>query len=110
VVGNNAVAAQSALRTLEHQGYVGCIHTLSLQGPVEDAASRIVALARQELSAAAQRPHADGERGSGGHRFVILGGETTVNFSAAQGAAGKGGRCSHMALLVARALRGVPNW
>ena len=113
VVGNNALAAQVALRCLEQLGYVSRIETLSLQGPVEEAAALIVALARGELSAAAQGPQATpaGEEGSKvAHRCVILGGETTVRLSGGAGAAGKGGRCSHMALLVARALSGVPGW
>jgi glycerate 2-kinase len=113
VVGNNALAAQVALRSLEQRGFVGRIETLSLQGPVEEAAAHIVALARSELSAAAQDTPASlaGEAGSEvAHRCVILGGETTVRLSGGAGAAGKGGRCSHMALVVARELSGVPGW
>lgn len=110
VVGSNAVAAQAALRRLEQEGYSCRVHTLGLQGPVEDAAAQIVDLARLELSTAAQRRHGDGGERGRGYRCVILGGETTVKFAAATGAAGRGGRCSHMALLVARALSGVPDW
>jgi glycerate-2-kinase len=71
----------------------------TLGGDVEAAAAQVVAVARSELAV-------------GGPRCVILAGETTVQFggAVAAGTVGKGGRCSHMALLVAQALSGVPNW
>ena len=99
VVGSNRIAAEEALRNLAHHGYAGRVHTLSLVGDVEGAAARVAAVAHSELAL-------------GGPRCVILAGETTVQFgrAVAAGAAGKGGRCSHMALLVAQALSGVPNW
>jgi hypothetical protein len=99
VVGSNRIAAQEALRNLTEHGYAGRVHTLSLVGDVEAAAAQVVAVARSELAV-------------GGPRCVILAGETTVQFggAVAAGTAGKGGRCSHMALLVAQALSGVPNW
>ena len=37
-------------------------------------------------------------------------GETTVKFGQGGLGSGKGGRCSHMALLVARHLSGLDNW
>lgn len=99
VVGSNRIAAEEALRNLAEHGYAGRVHTLSLVGDVEEAAARVVSVAHSELALC-------------GPRCVILAGETTVQFgrAVAVGAAGKGGRCSHMALLVAQALSGVPNW
>lgn len=110
VVGNNTLAADEALRDLLLQGYQGHVHTVSLVGDVEQAAQQVVELARHELAAATL----DARGGSTGlGRCVILAGETTVKFghgADAGAASGKGGRCSHMALLVSRALSGVPNW
>lgn len=42
VIGNNRLAAQEALRNLEHAGYMGRVHTLSLVGDVEEAAMQVV--------------------------------------------------------------------
>ena len=105
VIGNNELAANTALQTLQDSGYVGHVHTVSLVGDVEEVAAQVVEVARRALD--------DCERECGGGPLcVILAGEATVRFGggANRGKPGKGGRCSHMALLVARALSGVPDW
>ena len=110
VIGNNRLAAQEALRNLEHAGYMGRVHTLSLVGDVEEAAMQVVEITRSELAAinayangAAHPPHQ--------RRCVILAGETTVKVAVGQGSVGgKGGRCTHMALRVAQLLARVPHW
>ena len=108
VIGNNGLAADAARRHLQqHGGYDGRIHTLTLAEPVEEAADLVAHLVRQELAACKDGNAGQGKRQS---RCLILAGETTVKLGGAGGISGKGGRCSHMALLVARALRGQADW
>jgi len=101
VLGNNRLAAHEALQLLRREGYQGHVDTVSLEGDVEEAAARVARLASALLapsSALATKT------------CVILAGETTVKFGQGGLGSGKGGRCSHMALLVARHLRGLDNW
>jgi hypothetical protein len=100
-------------------------HTTRTRVCAEQAAEEVTALARNEIAAAAAAVQASNAGNAGeavAHkRCVILAGETTVVMSksgtrkegahaSASPTGGKGGRCSHMALLVARALRDEPHW
>mmetsp|Transcript_35941 Transcript_35941/g.112402 ORF Transcript_35941/g.112402 Transcript_35941/m.112402 type:complete len:460 (-) Transcript_35941:557-1936(-) len=108
VIGNNRMAAEAALRFLCEKGFEGRIETLCLRGDTAHAAHRIAETARQAL---AELDH-EQENKKGKKMCVIFAGETTIDMkgSGTPRKIGRGGRCSHMALMVAAELQGEGGW
>ena len=91
IVGNNELAAESALAEAERRGYATRLLTTELVGEAREAGRGLAEAARAERSA-----------GSGGPGGLVAAGETTVTVTGA----GSGGRNQELALGAALALAG----
>ena len=89
IIASNTLAREAAAHYAAQQGYRVVLNEESLHGPVEEISARI-----------------HGVLAGGGRGVYVWGGEPTVVLPAAPG---QGGRSQHLALCLARRLRGTRN-
>jgi hydroxypyruvate reductase len=105
VIGSNRTLVAAAEEELETRGVRVVERAADEDGPAEALAQAYGAAAR-EWSAARAATAVAAVAGTGTAVAAVGGGEARVAVSAGA-AAGRGGRCTHLALLVARAIAGI---